>query len=110
MQPVAVFNMDEVAGEGFFGADDDFVRFRADFNHVKRGVVFGYTAPDANAFALADCVMDDTIMLRENSAALVHNIAGFFGFGADFLDDFCVIAMRNEANVLAVGFLCGQQA
>ena len=109
-QPITIFQIDHIAGEGFFGADDDFVRVRADFYHVKRRVVFGYAAADADAFALADCVMDDAVMLRQNGAVLVNDVAGFFSFRADFFDHFCVIAMWDEADVLTVWFIGGEEA
>ena len=55
--------MDDVAGEGVFGADDDLVGGRVDADDVEGAVVLIHAA--AEAFALADCVVDDAVVIAD---------------------------------------------
>ena len=77
------------------------VVFCVDGYDVKGRVVAVYAAANADAFALADGVMDDAFMGAEDAAIIdMDYVAGVFGFGADGGDDFCVVAVGDETDVL----------
>ena len=82
-----------------FSQDNGVVR-RADFTDV----VFLRQAQPQPA-VLPDRVADDAVVPAENAAAFVHKIAGLRLFAGAQLDDFRVIAIRHEADVLTVGLV-----
>jgi hypothetical protein len=49
--------------------------------------------------------VDHTLVLAENTAIEMDNVATGVGVGADFADDAGVIAVWDKANVLAVRFV-----
>ena len=102
--------MENVFREGFFRADDDLIFRGVDAQDVERVVVIVVTAADAETFALADGEMDDAVMLAEDAAIDVDDLAGLLGFGANFFDDLRVVAAGDEADVLRVRFVGGEQA
>src|SRR4051794_24778812 len=63
-------------------------------------------AADLEAAALADGEMDQAAMLTKDAAGLVDDIAAGIGLRPELLDQAGIIAVRNEADVLAVGLGC----
>ena len=60
-------------------------------------------AADVDAAALADGEVDDAAVLPEHAAVEVNDIAGSRGFGPELLHQAGIIAVGDEADVLAVG-------
>ena len=101
--------MENVFREGFFRSDDDLIFCGVDLENVERVVVIVVTAANAETFALADGEMDDAVMLAEHAAVDMHDLAGLLGFRANFFHDFCVVAAGDEADILRVRFVGGEQ-
>ena len=60
---------------------------------------------EAQALPLADRVMDDALVAAEHAAVDMDDLAALHGAGLQALDDVAVAALRDEADVLAVGLL-----
>ena len=60
-------------------------------------------AADLDPAALADGEMDDAAMLPEHAAVEVDDVAGGRGLGPQLLDQAGIVAVGDEADVLAVG-------
>src|SRR4051794_36649853 len=57
---------------------------------------------NAETLPLANREMRDPVMTAEHPAALVDDVAGFAGFGAQALDEIGIGALRYETDILAV--------
>lgn len=108
--PVTIIDIDDIPRKGFFRADDHLIECRIEFDNVERLVIVTHPAADTKAFALADCVMHDSVMCADLSPVNMDDIAGFFGIGAHFFDDAGIIAVRHEADILTIGLITDQQA
>ena len=66
--PVQLFHFEPVGEEGFTRTNNDAPVWGVDFHDIKR-----LTRGDAKAAALADCVVDDAVMLPQNPAIKMHD-------------------------------------
>ena len=101
-EPVHLAQHDLSARQSRHWANDDATTRRIQSDHVERLTVQG----EAEAAALPHSVVNDATMTSEQAPIDVDNLAGFGGAGLDLLNDGCVSAFRNEADILAVGLGC----
>ena len=82
-----------------------------DAHHIEHALSVADAGAAANteAAALTDRVVDDALMAAQHRAGEIDNIAGLARFRAQALDNTGVIAVRHEADVLAVGLVGGDQ-
>jgi hypothetical protein len=100
-QPVDLAHRAPAGRERLLRADDDAAGVGVELHHVER---VGKPA-DPEAAALADRVVDHAPVLAEDIAVHVHDLAGIRRAGAQLLDHGGIIAVRHEADVLAVGLV-----
>ena len=81
-------------------ADDDLFQLWIEFHHIKR-----FAPADAQAPALADCVVDDTFVRSQNRAVQMHDIAGVSGTRAQLFDHGGIRAVGHKTDVLAIGLV-----
>ncbi len=74
---------------------------RIELEHKQRLLI----ARKPKALALADGEIGDAVMAAQHRAALVHDIAGARGVGADAAHDLGIAARGHKADVLAVGLV-----
>ena len=58
------------------------------------------TRRNTETLALTDCVADKTVMLAENISGFIDKIALWIAFAVMSLDEFCIIAVGDKANIL----------
>jgi len=98
-QPVQLLDTHRADRQRAPWPDHDPPRLRLDAHDVQR---LGHPA-DLDPAALADGEMDDAAVLPEHLPAQVHDIPGRDGFRSQLLDQARIIAVGDEADVLAVG-------
>src|SRR4051794_3827941 len=103
--PARVGEIDARAGAGRARADDD-----AAAGGVEGLDVEGLAVGDAQAAALADRVAGDALVPAERAAVGVDDLARLGRVGAEAGDEVAVVALRDEADVLALGLVGERQA
>src|SRR5262249_3220680 len=99
--PIAPVHDELIAVERRFIADDDAIVFRVQFDDVHR---FGRSK--AEAFALADGVKLNALMLAENVAVQIDDVAAMLLRGLGLREEPAVIFVGHETNFHAL-FLVG---
>src|SRR5471032_2821573 len=95
--PVAAVGGEFIAVERGIVADDDAIVFRIEFHNVNR-----LARRDAEAFALAYGVERDAIVLAEDVAVQVHDVAARFLHEVRRLEKSAVILVRHETDFHAL--------
>ena len=99
--PVAIRRDEFVAVERGFVADDDAVVLRVQFDHIDR-----LGRGDAESFALADGVKFNAVVMAEDVAVHIHDLAAMLLHEVRLLEKAAVIVVRHEADFHAL-FLVG---
>jgi len=95
--PVAAVSREFIAVERGIVADDDAIIFRVEFHNVNR-----LGRRDAESFALADGVKLDAIMMAQNMAVQIHDVAAMLLHEVRLLEKAAVIVVRHEADFHAL--------
>ena len=95
--PVAAVGGEFIAVERRFVADDDAVVFRVQFDHINR-----LGRGDAQAFALADGVKLNAVVMAEDVAVQIHDFAAMLLHEVRRLEKAAVIVVRHEADFHAL--------
>ena len=104
-QPVDGAQIDLVGLQRLARADDDARPLGVEVHDVER-----LAGGDADAAPLADRVAQDAVMAAEHAAVDMDDVAGRGGVRLQLGDDVGILALRHEADVLAVGLVGDGQA
>src|SRR5579872_564439 len=96
-EPVDIAQANAAGPQGFAWADDNAARGGIETHDVERR-----TRGDAQSAPLTNSEMNDAVMVPEDAAVQIDDIAGCGRAGPQPLDDVGIAAARHEANVLTV--------
>ena len=84
------------------------MRRRIDTNHIEWAFSFIGTSATTNAkaAALADSIVDNTIMLTQYGTIQMHNLPWFNRARPQPPQDIPISAIRHKTDILTVGLLC----
>ena len=104
-QPVDLAQMQPARRQRLARADDHPPAGRVEMDHIER-----LADRDADAAALADRVVDDALVAAEHAPVDMDDVARLAGAGLQPLDHLGIVALRHEADVLAVVLVGDRQA
>src|SRR5690606_38305076 len=104
-QPVDVAEVEPACFERFLRPHDDTPGAGIEMYHVER-----FAHRDTDAAALADGEMQYAVVPAQHAAVEMHDLAAERRIRAQLVDDVGILALRYEADVLAVGFFGDDQA
>src|ERR1700749_2218061 len=100
-KPVHIAKPDRARGKLIARADDDLCFRCIELEHEQWLAISGESKP----LALTDGEMDDAVVAAENATGAIDDLPGRCRIGLHLLHDGCVFAIRDKADVLAVGFV-----